>query len=218
MPDRAPTGRPAAWRLDPAKCASDLDAFADLLAAKPALAERADILPFFRDHPHLAAFLGTYAYTATSIDRLAVEVSLFGQFVVDVIAGNHAKRAYCLVEFEDGFADSIFVKKGRHTSTWAPRFEQGISQIVDWMWLLDDLEHSLVFEELFGPRPIELTLLLVIGRDSGVSAADRRRLEWRSRYMPVNSQRIYIYTFDDLLRDLRGRLEDFQAYAARPLQ
>ena len=216
MPDRAPTGRPAPWRLDPVACTADLDALARLLAATPDLAEKADILPFFRAHPHLAAFLGTYAYTANTVDRLAVEVGLFGQFVVDIVAGNQAKKAYCLIECEDGFADSIFRNRRRHTSTWAPRFEQGLSQIVDWMWLLADQEHSLAFEELFGPRPIELTLLLLIGRDSGVSVADRRRLEWRSRHMPIHGHRIYVYTYDNLLRDLRGRLEDFRTYATKP--
>jgi len=216
VPDRAPTGRPAPWQLDPAAVAADLDTFARLLAAKSELAEKANIPPFFRDHPHLAAFLGTYAYTASIIDQLAVEVSLLGQFVVDIVAGNQAKKAYCLIECEDGFADSIFRSRGRHTTTWAPRFEQGVSQIVDWMWLLADQEHSLAFEELFGPRPVELTLLLIIGRDSGVSIADRRRLEWRSWHMPVHGHRIYIYTFDDLLRDLRGRLATFHAYATRP--
>ena len=213
MLDRAPTGRPAPWQFDPTACASDLDAFARLLASKPKLAEKADILPFFREHPHLAAFLGTYAYTANTVDRLAVEVGLFGQFVVDIVAGNQARKSYCLIECEDGFADSIFRNRGRHTTTWAPRFEQGLSQIVDWMWLLADQEHSLAFEELFGPRPIELTLLLIIGRDSCVSAADRRRLEWRSRHMPVHGHQIYVYTYDNLLRDLRERLEDFQTYA-----
>ncbi len=217
MPDRAPTGRPAPWQFDPRDCAADLDAFARLLAAKPRLAEKAAILPFFRDHPHLAAFLGTYAYTANVVARLAVEVGLFGQFVVDIVTGDRAKKAYCLIECEDGFVDSIFKNRGRHTNMWAPRFEQGISQIVDWMWLLADQEHSLAFEELFGPRPVELTLLLIIGRDSGVSAADRRRLEWRSRHMPVHGHRIYVYTFDELLRDLRGRLVAFQAYATKSL-
>lgn len=216
MPDRAPTGRLAPWRLDPLACATDLDLFERLLTVKPKVSEREDILPFFREHPHLAAFLGTYAHTANMADRLGVEVGLFGQFVADVIVGNRGKRAYCLIEFEDGTANSIFVRRGRHTSDWASRFEHGVSQIIDWMWLLDDQEHTLAFEELFGPRPIDLTLLLVMGRDSGVSDADRRRLEWRSRHAPINSHRIYFYTFDDLLRDLRGRLEDFQAWAARP--
>jgi len=61
---------------------------------------------------------------------------------------------------------------------WALRVEQGVSQIMDWMWLLTDQEHSLAFEELCGPRPIELTLLLIDGRDSGVSTVDRCRLAW----------------------------------------
>ncbi len=216
MPDRAPTGRPAPWRFDPVACTADLDAFARLRAATPDLAEKADILPFFRAHPHLAAFLGTYAYTANTVDRLAVEVGLFGHFVVDIVAGNQAKKAYCLIECEDGFADSVFRNRRRQTSTWAPRFEQGLSQIVDWMWLLADQEHSLAFEELCGPRPIELTLLLLIGRDSGVSVADRRRLEWRSRHMPIHGHRIYVYTDDNLLRDLRGRLDDVRTYATKP--
>jgi len=216
MPDRAPTGRPAPWRFDPVACTADLDALAHLRAATPDLAEKADILPFFRAHPPLAAFSGTYAYTANTVDRRAVEVGLFGHFVVDIVAGNQAKKAYCLIECEDGFADSIFRNRRRQTSTWAPRFEQGLSQIVDWMWLLADQEHSLACEELCGPRPIELTLLLLIGRDSGVSVADRRRLEWRSRHMPIHGHRIYVYTDDNLLRDLRGRLDDVRTYATKP--
>ena len=80
MPDRAPTGRPVPWTLDPLACVADLDAFARLLAAKPELAEKADILPFFREHPHLAAFLGTYAYTANTVDQfppVALSVTAF---------------------------------------------------------------------------------------------------------------------------------------------
>lgn len=216
MRGRAPTGRPASWQFDAAQCAADLDDFERLLAAKTHLSEQVDILPFFREHPHLAAFLGTYAHMVNVVDRLGVEVELFGQFVVDVVAGNRGKKSYCLIECEHGFPNSIFANRTRHTTTWASRYEAGISQIVDWMWLLDDQEHSLAFEDMFGPRPIELTLLLVIGRDSGVSDSDRRRLEWRSQRMPVNSHRIHVVTFDDVLRDLRDRLDDFRTYATTP--
>ncbi len=66
---------------------------------------------------------------------------------------------------------------------------------------------------MFGARLIHLTLLLIVGRDSGVSDADRRRLDWRSQYVAVDSHRIYFYTFDDLLRDLRERVKGFQAWA-----
>ncbi len=181
--------------------------------AKSEVSERDDILPFFRERPHLAAFLGTYAPTINTVDQVGVEVRLFGQFVTDVVAGHREKKAYCMVEFEDGLSSSIFVRRGRHTSDWATRFEHGVSQIIDWLWLLDDQEHTLAFEEMFGARPIHLTLLLIIGRDSGVSDADRRRLDWRSQHVAINSHRIYLYTFDELLRDLRERVKGFQAWA-----
>ncbi len=34
--------------------------------------------------------------------------------------------------------------------------------------------------------------------------------------MPIHGRRIYVYTYDNLLRDLRGRLEDFRTYATTP--
>ncbi len=95
MPGRAPSGRLGAWHVDPAECIADLDAFERLLAAKSEVSERDDILPFFREHPHLAAFLGTYAPTINTVDQVGVEVRLFGQFVTDVVAGNREKKAYC---------------------------------------------------------------------------------------------------------------------------
>jgi hypothetical protein len=55
-----------------------------------------------------------------------------------------------------------------------------------------------------------------VGHAANVSPRDRRRLEWRQRHVLVNSQHVYCYTFDDLLRDLRGRLNAFQAWAASP--
>ncbi len=45
-PASAPTGTLAPWRIDPAACQADLDAFARLLSDNPELSERDDILPF----------------------------------------------------------------------------------------------------------------------------------------------------------------------------
>jgi Domain of unknown function (DUF4263) len=176
MPGRAPVGVLAPWHFDREACRADLTAFADLLAAKPALSERDDILPFFRDHGDLAALLGSFNPSVAAYDRLGAEVRLFGQFTADVVAGDADSRAFTLVEFEDGRANSIFVRRGRHTLDWASRFEHALGRIIDWLWLLDDQQHTLAFEERFGPRPIAITTLLVAGRDSGVSTADRRRL------------------------------------------
>lgn len=206
MADRVPTGRPAPWRFDRLACRADLDAFADLLAAQAELSERDAILPFFREHPHLAALLGSFNPNVVSYDRLGFEVGLFGQFAADVVVGDAEGRAYCFVEFEDGRRNSIFVQQGRQTPEWASRFEHALGQIIDWLWLLDDQEQTLAFEERFGPRPVAVTALLVAGRDSGVSALGRRRLAWREQHILVNSQHIYCNTYDDLLRILRRRL------------
>lgn len=206
MPDKAPTGSLAPWRFDRMACEADLDAFAALLTAHPHLSERDDILPFFHDHPHLAALLGSFNTNVVTYDRLGLEVGLFGQFAADVVAGDGDNRAYCLVEFEDARENSIFVHRGRQTSEWASRFEHALGQIIDWLWVLDDQEQTLAFEERFGPRPIAVTALLVAGRDSGVSPADRRRLRWREQHVLVNSQHVYCNTYDDLVRILRRRL------------
>ncbi len=201
----APSGQLVPWVYDDGAARADLDALDTLLASRMDLSERDDILPFFRAHPHLLTLIGSYNRNLATYDRLGVEVPLFGQFTADAIIGDRTQRAYTLVEFEDGRESSMFVRRGRHRTEWAPRVEHGLSQLVDWLWLLDDQQQTLVFEEMFGPRPITATVVLVIERDSGVSNADRRRLEWRRNHVVINSQHLYCCTLDELLWDLRVR-------------
>jgi hypothetical protein len=184
---------------------ADLDALESLLTRRGALSEREDLLPFMRDHPHLCALIGSYNRRANSYDRLGLEVPLFGQFTADLVSGDHTTRAYTLVEFEDGRPNSIFVQRARQRTDWSPRCEHGLSQLTDWLWLLDDQAHTHIFEEVFGARPVTATVVLVIGRDSGLTVADRRRLEWRRDHVVINSQHLYCCTFEELLRDLRWR-------------
>lgn len=197
------------WRFDIRACQADLLAFEQLLATKAELTERRDILPFFHAHPHLAVLLGSYHPNSITPDRLGLEMPLFGAFQADVVVGNWSRYAYCFVELEDGQANSIFVHRGRQSSTWASRFERGFSQIVDWLWLLDDQRQTAAFENLFGTRHLDVVTLLVIGRTSSISSADRRRFVWRRDRVMVNSQRVYCCTYDELLEDLRQRLRSF---------
>jgi len=205
MQVNAPSGRLAAWEHDEDAARGDLDAFELLLASRAELSEREDILPFMRDHPHLCALMGSYNRRASVYDRLGLEVPLFGQFTADLVSGDHTSRAYTLVEFEDGRSNSMFVRRARHRTEWSPRCEHGLSQLTDWLWLLDDQEHTQIFEEVFGARPVTTTVVLVLGRDHGVTPPDRRRLEWRRDHVVINSQHLYCCTFDELLRDLRWR-------------
>lgn len=194
--------------FDPAQCRADLDAFERLLAENRDLSEREQILPFFRAHPHLSLLLGVYNPGVVAIDLLAYELPLFGQFTADVAVGDWRRKRYCLVEFEDGKRNSIFVRRGgRQTTNWASRFLAGYSQVMDWFWLLDTVRDTEPFERQFGKRAANVAGLLVIGRDSGVSAADRLRLEWRRNHTIVNSRNIYCCTLDELARDLRERID-----------
>jgi len=85
------------WIFDPMACQADIDALDPLLASEVGLSERDDILPFFRDHPNLAAFLGSYNPNVNTYDRLGAEVALFGAFTADFVAGDWSNHAYCFV-------------------------------------------------------------------------------------------------------------------------
>lgn len=163
MTDRAPARRrPIGFeelRFDAAQCRVELADIEQLLATRPELSGREDILPFFRAHRHLAAFLGSYNPNLITIDRLAFELSLFGDFTADVVVGDWARKSFCFIEFENGRANSIFAQCGRRTSEWARRFERGFSQIVDWFWKLDDLSNTATFERLFGAGTITFMAL-----------------------------------------------------------
>jgi len=201
------------WQFDPVACQQDLASYERLLASNVELTERDHILPFFRAHPDLTALLGTFHPNIITYDRLAVEVRLSGEFVADAMIGDQANNALCLVEFEDGRTNSMFTPRRRQATEWASRFEHGFSQIVDWLWLFDDQSSTLHFEDQFGPRPIDIYALLVVGRDSGVSGIDRRRLQWRRSHVVVNSHHVYCCTFEDLLPRLQKRLDAFTAGA-----
>ena len=197
-------------RFDRERCQSELGEFAQLLASNAALSERRDILPFFKGHRQLAAFLGSYNPNLIAPDRLAFELPLFGDFVVDVAIGDSQRRTFCFVEFEDARPESIFVRRGRNAREWSPRFDHGFSQIVDWVWKLDDLRNTAAFERQFGAGAISYVLLLIIGREAGLAAEDRPQLMWRRDHVVVNSRHMQCYTFDEVLRDLHLRLETYR--------
>jgi len=195
--------------FDDAQCLVEIDEFAQLLAANAELSEREHILPFFQARRHLSALLGSanpYLFTA---DRIAYEMSLIGEFTADVVVGDWHRKTFCFTEFEDGMPNSIFVKRGRQSREWAGRFDHGFSQIVDWLWKLEDLKNTATFERQFGAGRITYMAMLVIGRDSGLTDEDRLRLAWRREHVVVNSKRVYCCTFDDLERDLRQRLQSY---------
>lgn len=191
------------------RCDVELAELEALLVRQAELSERRDILPFFRQRPHLSALLGSYGRNLTAYDRLAFELTLVNEFIADVVVGDAAGRSYCFIEFEDGRSGSIFRRTKRQASEWTPRFDHGASQIIDWFWKLNDLRGTTTLARLFGSQSIDAAGLLVIGRDRGVTPADYPRLVWRREKVTVDRRRLYCCTFDELARDLRERLDTF---------
>lgn len=204
------------FHFDPRTCRVELGAFGDLLNTVDALSERNEILPFFRAHRHLAALAGAFNRSIGRIDRLAFEYDIFGDFAADLVVGDFQKPAFTLIEFEDAEPGSIFRSGAKYAAEWSPRFERGYSQIVDWLWKLDDLRATDDFEHRFGGRDAVFTGILVIGRNRHLGERERRRLNWRSRKTVINSEHILCLTFDDFYEELANRLTALELMAQAP--
>ncbi len=191
--------------FDISKCMTDLTEFETLLKTDE-LEENKHILPFFRSHLHISAFVASYVPTVVRFDRIKHEFALFGDFRSDLVVGDATNNSFCFVEFEDAMRDSVFVDKGRSTKEWSSRFEHGFSQIVDWFWKVDDLKNSAQARSVFGTENFDAYGILVIGRDQFISSIDRARLSWRLNKVLIDSRKIICITFDQLARDLRDRL------------
>jgi len=222
MPGRPlPMHRMSSWVRDEAQARDDLEEFAALLAPRTPLSESRDILPFLQTHADLCALMTMYNIPATgNCDRVGGEVPFFGQYRADLIVGNATQRAYTFFEFEDATETSIFQRTNNQQHPWSARCEHAMSQIVDWLWLMDTHRDSPLLRQMFGPEPIRVAAVLVLGRDHWLvepaSNIKRERLEWRRTKTSINEHKIYICTFDELLNDLRGRARYTLALAATP--
>lgn len=203
--------------LDITSCRAEVDELATLLASKPALKERKDILPFFRRRRQLSAFCGVLSSAISRADLVAWEYDLFGDFACDLVVGDSTKRAYCFIEFEDANPNSIFQQSGKKaTRDWSTRFEHGYSQVIDWLYKLAKMTEHPDFEGRFGRRTIEFEAALVIGREAGLVISEISRFEWRRQHVVVCSKHIWCVTFDELLREMQTRLETLSLLPAIP--
>ena len=221
MPARSlPMHHMSPWIYDEAQARDDLDDFAALLEPRTPLLESLDILPFFRAHADLCALMNVYNPRAMVYDRVGGEVSFFGQYRADLIVGDAERRAYTFIEFEDATEASIFARTNNQQHPWSARCEHAMSQIVDWLWITDAHPGSPLLRQTFGPQPMEIATVLVLGRDHWLiepnDTTKRERLEWRRNKTIINSQKVYKCTFDELFNDLCGRAGYRPALATIP--
>lgn len=191
-------------------CRQQLDELKTLLDSGDSLGENDRILPFFRARRDLCALIGSYHGRIVRFDRIAFEYDVFGDFVADLVIGDSENGAFNFIEFEDATPNSLFVKRGRKTTReWSSRLEHGFGQIIDWFYKLDDRRKSDDFADRFGMRSIDVSGTLIVGRDQHIDTGERFRLEWRRQHVIVNSKHIKCITYDELLSDLRNRIDIF---------
>lgn len=184
-------------------CRKELVEYRSLLSTHATLEEQQEILPFFKSRHDISTLIAEYFPDVRTPNIVDHEYRIQGQFIADLVVGDTAREQYLLVEFENGYSDSIFKKIGKkQTLEWAPRFEHGFSQLVDWLWLLEDMRGTDDFIEVFGSNKARFHGLLILGKGVKHSKREVRRLEWRMDRVVIDSHKLSCVTFDQLYEDL----------------
>jgi hypothetical protein len=174
-----------------------------MLAEKSVLSEQKDVLPLFKKSKNLSLLICSYFPKIKIPDLYAHEYEIDGDFVADLVVGDSKRHNYLLVEFENGAADSVFKRKGKKaTPDWANRFEGAYSQLIDWLWKLEDKRSTADFVNTFGSRRATFQGLIVIGKDMNLSQQEKDRLKWRMDRTMIDSNAISSVSFDELAEDL----------------
>jgi Domain of unknown function (DUF4263) len=189
--------------LNAAVARSQWQEYVALLKAKPVLSEARDVLPFFNSRNDLSLLIGNYFPDIRKVDVLAHEFQINGDFRADLVVGDSQSGHFLLVEFENGSPDSIFQKVGAKANPdWARRFEAAFSQLVDWLWKLEDTRTSTAFEHTFSRRDAKFQGLIVAGKDMKLAPQEKARLRWRVDKVMVDSKAVSCVSFDELATDL----------------
>jgi hypothetical protein len=199
-----------AHSIDPEKCRKEWEEFSELLSTKPTLSERNDILPFFKERHDLSLLICYYFPKIKTPSCFSHEYEIDGDFVADLIVGDSVVHHYLLVEFENGFSDSVFkINSKRATPEWAPRFEGAYSQLIDWLWKLEDKRSTIDFVNTFGSQRATFQGLIVIGKDMNLSMREKDRLKWRLDKTMIDSNAISSVSFNELKDDLNHWLQTY---------
>ena len=198
--------------FDPVACRSELEKFRILLRDHRELEERRQVLTFFRKHEHLSGLIGWLAANPGQVDHIAYEFSWFRDFTCDLaLADKSNPPVVTLVEFEDARKASLFkARQGRNIPMWSERVGHGESQIIDWLWKIDDQRRTEDFRQTFGEGEVKFVLFLIVGRKHFLGTRELRRMQWRKEKLVFDSHKIEIFTYDELLDRLSRKLRSFE--------
>jgi hypothetical protein len=188
------------------------------------LNEEKHLSPVLKASPNLVSIIGAAFGGVVNPDLIAQEFWILDKLRCDFAVCNSRQQSFCFIELEDALKKSIFVErkpnlfnglKGRPPYyDWAPRFEHGTSQMLDWIRILEDSKQTGDYRAHFGsPNEFEAQFILVIGRDEFLSADQKERLAWRSKSVQAAGHKIKCITYDRLLDEAEYQLKNYPAVA-----
>jgi hypothetical protein len=194
-----------------------IDDLRALLSARAELGEKAHLDGFFRDRPWLLGFLVASADRNRGFPEKHsdCEFRISGLFRTDFLYTWPSRGNVVAVEIEGAMANSVFYNDGTTTLKWAPTFNRGFNQVVDWMHWFDsasDTERN----RHFGFNPSHFDGLLIIGRRQfiDISPVETERFNWRKNSVRIHIRdtvrTIKILTYDDLLDEITDALSIYQ--------
>lgn len=199
------------YKFSLSACEKEFQKFEKLLDKNKVLDEQKHILPFFEKNKNLCLLIGWLNPTMMKSNKLAHEYHLWGDFRCDLAIADGKLHKFCFVEFEDYHPTSIFRKVGQKASKeYAPRFERGFSQIVDWFCKIDGYRNTTEIKKKFGKEEISYIGVLIIGRSQDLDDNLQQRLRWRQENVTITSQKIHYLTFDDLRTFFRDKMDDIR--------
>lgn len=197
--------------FDKTQCRQQLDELKNLFLNSPEIDETKGVdgglQNIFKKRPMLLALMGRLFFSelATYWNQ---EVDV-GDYRVDFVIANHDKSKVALIEFENAKENSLFVKKTSSKTSisyeWAPRFDHGYSQVIDWVYL-NSQNHGEI-EKCFKDKKLDpINFALVIGWNKHLQISDlQERFNFRRNETYVDKKNIYCNTFDALLEELEEK-------------
>lgn len=202
-------------QLSKGQCRKELDELKVLLHNEQNISET-EMLKFFRDRPQLILLMGrTIGVDAPR--KYNDELPIIGKYRADFVVADESQSTFSFIEFEDAREDSIFKKtinKKTQVFPWAPRFEHGYSQVIDWYIHLATNDQSLNMKAEFGSMSINYFGALIIGREQSLSRGDcRERFRQRVNKTLIDSRHIVCYTFDELYSAMEDQYDILAAFS-----
>jgi hypothetical protein len=90
---------------------------------------------------------------------------------------------------------------------WGAQLQNGIGQIIDWSWALNDAQSSSVFENNIGAKNFKKTFVLVCGLNRYVDRTEESRLDWLNNNFLLSGSRALFMAYDDLMDQFSARLD-----------